>query len=50
MLERCKGELEAEGLPYDRDIALGIMVLPPAALIADLLAQESNCFLSTLTT
>lgn len=45
LLEQCKGELEAEGLPYDKDIALGIMVeTPAAALIADLLAQESDFF------
>ena len=45
LLEQCKGELEAEGLPYDKDIALGIMVETPAAvLIADLLAQESDFF------
>lgn len=45
LLEQCKGELEAEGLPCDKDIALGIMVETPAAvLIADLLAQESDFF------
>lgn len=45
LLEQCKSELEAEGLPYDRDISLGIMVeTPAAALIADLLAQESDFF------
>ena len=45
LLEQCKSELEAEGLPYDQDISLGIMVeTPAAALIADLLAQESDFF------
>ena len=45
LLEQCKSELESEGLPYDKDIALGIMVeTPAAALIADLLAQESDFF------
>ena len=45
LLEECKGELEAEGLPYDKDIPLGIMVeTPAAALIADLLAQECDFF------
>ena len=45
LLEQCKSELEAEGMPYDKDIALGIMVeTPAAALIADLLAQESDFF------
>ena len=45
LLEQCKEELEAEGLPYDKDISLGIMVeTPAAALAADLLAQESDFF------
>ena len=45
LLEQCKSELVAEGLPYDKDISLGIMVeTPAAALIADLLAQESDFF------
>ena len=45
LLEQCKSELEAEGLPYDKDISLGIMVeTPAAALIADLLAQEGDFF------
>ena len=45
LLEQCKSELESEGLPYDKDISLGIMVeTPAAALIADLLAQESDFF------
>ena len=45
LLEQCKSELEADGLPYDKDISLGIMVeTPAAALIADLLAQESDFF------
>ena len=35
LLETCKQELEAEGLPYHKDIPLGIMVeTPAAALIA----------------
>ena len=45
LLDQCKAELEAEGLPYDKDIKLGIMVeTPSAALIADLLAKESDFF------
>ena len=45
LLETCKAELEAEGLPYHKDIPLGIMVeTPAAALIADLLAQECDFF------
>ncbi|HIT57240.1 MAG TPA: phosphoenolpyruvate--protein phosphotransferase [Candidatus Galloscillospira stercoripullorum] len=45
LLEKCKAELESEGLPYDKDMALGVMVeTPAAALIADLLAQECDFF------
>ena len=45
LLETCKRELEAEGLPYHKDIPLGIMVeTPAAALIADLLARECDFF------
>ena len=45
LLEACKAELEAEGLPYHKDIPLGIMVeTPAAALIADLLARECDFF------
>ena len=45
LLETCKAELEAEGLPYHRDIPLGIMVeTPAAALIADLLARACDFF------
>jgi len=45
LLDQCKDELEAEKLPFDRDIAVGIMVeTPAAALIADLLAKESDFF------
>ena len=45
LLETCKAELEAEGLPCHRDIPLGIMVeTPAAALIADLLARACDFF------
>ncbi|MCI6640369.1 MAG: phosphoenolpyruvate--protein phosphotransferase [Pygmaiobacter massiliensis] len=45
LLECCKQELEAEKLPYDKEMPLGIMVeTPAAALIADLLAQECDFF------
>ncbi len=45
LLETCKAELEAEGVPYHRDIPLGIMVeTPAAALIGDLLARECDFF------
>ena len=45
LLEQCKQELAEAGVPYDKDIALGVMIeTPAAALIADLLARESNFF------
>jgi len=37
----AKAELDREGLPYDPEIKLGVMIeIPSAALIADLLAKE----------
>lgn len=45
LLEQCKQELAEAGLPYDKDIQLGVMIeTPAAALIADLLARESDFF------
>lgn len=45
MLEKAKKQLEAEGLAYDADIQLGVMIETPAASqIADLLAQEADFF------
>lgn len=38
-------ELEREGLPYRRDIRLGVMIeVPAAAIIADVLAREVDFF------
>jgi phosphotransferase system enzyme I (PtsI) len=38
-------ELESEGLPFRRDIRLGVMIeVPGAAMIADLLAKEADFF------
>lgn len=40
-----KDELDAEGIPFDRDIRVGAMIETPAAsLIADLLAEECDFF------
>jgi len=38
-------ELEADGLPFRREVALGVMIeVPAAALIADILAREVDFF------
>ena len=45
LLEQCKQELKREGLDFDADISLGIMVeTPAAAWTADLLARECDFF------
>ena len=45
LLEELKRELDEEGVPYDRDVKLGVMIeTPAAALIADLLAREADFF------
>ena len=45
LLEQCKQELSREGLDFDADIPLGIMVeTPAAAWTADLLARECDFF------
>src|SRR5260370_40267676 len=38
-------ELEREGLPFRRDLRLGVMIeVPAAAVMADLLAREADFF------
>ena len=45
MVRRCMDELDAEGLKFDPDIPVGVMVeVPAAALCADLLAPEVDFF------
>lgn len=45
LLEECKQELAAQGIAYDDNIQIGIMIeTPAAALIADLLAKEAAFF------
>ena len=45
LLEECKQELAAQGIAYDDNIQVGIMIeTPAAALIADLLAKKAAFF------
>ncbi len=45
MVEVIKKEFDAAGIPYDKDIQVGVMIeTPAAALIADLLAKEADFF------
>ena len=45
LLEECKQELAAQGIAYDDNIQVGIMIeTPAAALIVDLLAKEAAFF------
>jgi len=45
LVREIKIELDAEGLAYNNDLQIGIMIeVPSAAVIADILAQESDFF------
>jgi phosphotransferase system enzyme I (PtsI) len=45
MVRRCMDELEKEGIPFDQDLPVGIMIeVPAAAICADLLAPEVDFF------
>ncbi|HVK78356.1 MAG TPA: putative PEP-binding protein, partial [Kofleriaceae bacterium] len=45
VVDEVKTELTAEGIAFDEQIKLGIMIeMPSAALIADLLARETDFF------
>ncbi|MDL2224740.1 phosphoenolpyruvate--protein phosphotransferase [Eubacteriales bacterium OttesenSCG-928-M02] len=45
IVDECKAELKAEGIPYDDNMSIGIMVeTPAAALIADKLAKMVEFF------
>ena len=45
ILEETKGDLRKEGIPFDENIPVGIMIeVPSAAVIADILATEADFF------
>lgn len=45
LLEECRAELEAEGVPYKKDVKLGVMIETPAAVfISDQLAAVADFF------
>jgi phosphotransferase system enzyme I (PtsI) len=45
MVRRCMEELDKEGIPFDREMPVGVMIeVPAAALCADLLAPEVDFF------
>ncbi len=44
-MNKVFSELQAEGIPFDRDIKVGIMMeVPTAIMVADILAQEVDFF------
>ena len=45
ILDQVKGELKSQGIPFDENFELGIMIeIPSACLVADSLAQECDFF------
>ncbi|MBW8782207.1 MAG: phosphoenolpyruvate--protein phosphotransferase [Verrucomicrobia bacterium] len=45
VLDECKAELTAKGIPFDKNLMVGSMIeIPSAAVTADLLAQDCDFF------
>lgn len=45
VLEECRAELRSEGLPFNENLEVGVMIeVPSAAISADLLATEADFF------
>jgi phosphotransferase system enzyme I (PtsI) len=45
LVEKCKAELRAEGVPFDENLEIGVMIeIPAAVLIADDLAKHAKFF------
>jgi phosphotransferase system enzyme I (PtsI) len=45
ILEECRAELRAEGMPFDEEMEVGAMIeIPSAAISADILAKEVDYF------
>jgi phosphotransferase system enzyme I (PtsI) len=45
LVQEYRAELEAEGIPYNRDLEIGVMIeIPAAALIADSLGKRAKFF------
>lgn len=45
LLEQCKSELKSEGVVFDENLEVGIMIeIPSAAIISDVLAKEVDFF------
>lgn len=45
LIREIKNELDAEGIAYNKDLQIGIMIeVPSAAIIADMLATEADFF------
>lgn len=45
LIERLKRQLDADNIPYNKDVKVGVMIeTPAAAIIADLLAKEADFF------